>query len=155
MANYTIQQRPEILIMGIACRTSNAPGVGEKEIPQLWQRFYQEEIMEQVPNRTSDEVIALYCEYEGDHTAPYTLVIGCPVSAVDALPEGLVAKSIPKGAYAEYQAVGEHPAALVKTWGEVWATDLPRTYGGDYEVYAETFASDSPQKVGVYIGLEA
>ncbi len=34
---------------------------------------------------------------EGDYTQPYSLVIGCPVSSLDAVPEGMVAKMISPG----------------------------------------------------------
>lgn len=85
---------------------------------------------------------------------PYSVVIGCPVSMLDKVPEGLVVKQIPGGTYAVYRAIGEHPQTLIETWGEIWQTDLPRTYTGDYEVYGKKFTSSSPQEVEVFIAIE-
>ena len=154
MANYTVVKKPDILLLGIECRTSNDSGAAINDIPVLWERFYNEGIISQIPDKTSNEVIALYCDYEGDHTQPYSVVIGCPVSAIDVVPEGLVAKKIPGGTYAAYQAIGEHPKSLIETWGEIWQTDLPRTFTGDYEVYGENFTTDSPQEVDIFIALK-
>lgn len=154
MSNYTIVKKPEILLVGIECRTSNNSGAAENDISALWERFYSENIIDQIPEKVSDEVIALYCDYEGDHTHPYSVVIGCPVGKVDEIPEGIVVKRIPGGTYAAYRAIGEHPQPLIKTWGEIWQSDLPRTYTGDYEVYGEKFTSNNPQEVEVLIAIE-
>ena len=153
MSNYTVLKKPEIFLVGIDCRTSNDPGAAMNDIPALWERFFQENIISQIPHKVSDEVIALYCDYEGDHTKPYTLVIGCPVSGLEDVPEGFVSKKIPGGTYAAYSAVGEHPQTLIETWGEIWKTELPRTYSGDYEVYGKKFSSGSPQEVEVFIAI--
>jgi predicted transcriptional regulator YdeE len=97
---------------------------------------------------------SIYCDYEGDYTQPYSLVIGCPVSSFDVIPQGMVAKSIPTGFYAIFHAIGEHPKSLIETWGNIWqCPDLERTYTGDYEVYGDKF-SGSPQEVVVCIAIE-
>lgn len=154
MENYTIVKRAPILLVGIECRTSNAPEDAPQDIPRLWGQFYSEGIINQITNKVSNEVIALYCDYEGDYTQPYSLVIGCAVTSLDNVPEGMVAKKIPESSYAFFRAIGEHPSSLIETWGNVWKTDLKRTYTGDYELYGEKFTSESPQEVEVYIAIE-
>lgn len=150
-----IIQKPALQIIGISCRTSNAPEDAAKDIPALWGRFYSEDIINKIPNKASDEVIALYCDYEGDYTKPYSLVIGCPVSSTDEIPEGMRAKLVPACPYAVFKAVGEHPSALIQTWTKIWQTDLKRTYTGDYELYGKDFFAASPQAVEVYIAVKS
>lgn len=152
--NYTIIQKPPVTVVGIECRTSNAPDAGPQDIPRLWGEFHSHEIANQIPNKASNDVIALYCDYEGDYTQPYTLVIGCPVKNVDSIPEGMVAKTVPGGAYALFRSVGEYPATLIETWGEIWQTELKRTYSGDFEFYGEKFLS-TPKEVEVLIAIES
>ena len=147
MKNYTVVEKPSIMVVGIKCRTSNAPEDGPQDIPRLWGQFYSESVINQIPNKISHEVIALYCDYEGDYTQPYSLVIGCPVSSLDNIPKGMACKIIPAGSYAVFRAVGEHPASLIETWGNIWQTDLKRTYTGDYEFYGAKFTSGSPKEV--------
>ncbi len=154
MKDYIIIQKPPINVIGIECRTSNAPEDGPQDIPRLWGQFYSEDIPNKIPNKVSNEVIALYCDYEGDHTQPYSLVIGCPVTSLSDVPVGMVAKTIPAGSYAVFRAIGEYPASLIETWGNIWKTELKRTYTGDYEFYGEKFSSRSPQEVEVYIAIE-
>jgi predicted transcriptional regulator YdeE len=154
MDTYTIIQKPSMVIVGIECRTSNAPDAGPVDIPKLWGQFYSENIMDQIPDKASNEVIALYCDYEGDHTQPYSLVIGCPVKSLHEVPEGMVAKITPAASYAVFRAVGEYPKSLIETWGAIWQSGLERTYTGDFELYGDKFFSGSPQEVEVYIAVE-
>jgi predicted transcriptional regulator YdeE/GNAT superfamily N-acetyltransferase len=156
MGTHEVVQKPAILVIGIDCRTSNAPEAGPQDIPKLWGRFYGEDIKSRIPNKTSNEVIALYCDYEGDYTQPYSVVIGCPVSSIDAIPEGMVAKTIPASSYAIFRATGEHPKALIETWGNIWKQpNLERTYTSDFELYGNKFMSGSPKEVEVYIGVNS
>ena len=155
MEKYTILQKPPLMIVGISCRTSNAPEAGPQDIPRLWGRFYNEDIMNKIPNKASHEVIALYCDYEGDYTKPYSIVIGCPVNSVEVVPPGMVAKTIPSGSFAVFRAVGEHPASLIETWGKIWQTELKRSYTGDYEFYGDKYISGSPKEVEVLIAIES
>ncbi|MFI5342816.1 MAG: GyrI-like domain-containing protein [Chlamydiales bacterium] len=154
MENYTVVHKPTMMIVGIACRTSNAPDAGPQDIPRLWGQFYSEVIINQIPNKVSNEVVALYCDYEGDYTQPYSLVIGCPVHSVDVIPKGMVTKIIPSGSYALFRAVGEYPASLIETWGTIWQTKLMRTYTGDFEFYGDQFTSGSPKEVEVLIAIK-
>lgn len=155
MMPYEIQHKPAVLMIGITCRTSNEPERGPVDIPKLWGKFSAEGIINKIPNKASDEVIALYCDYEGDYTKPYSIVIGCPVTSIDTIPEGMVAKTIPESSYAVFQAVGEYPNSLIRTWQDVWQrTDLQRTYGGDFEWYGTKFLSGSDTTVEVSIGIE-
>lgn len=151
--NYTVGERPSMILVGIDCRTYNDPEVAPKDIGQLWSRFFSENVAGQIQNKASNEVICLYFDYEGDYTQPYTCVIGCPVSSIDAIPEGMVAKTLPASTYAVFQAIGEFPKAIGDTWGTVWQTKLNRTYTGDFEVYGENFFNIQ-QGAEVFIAIE-
>ena len=149
MKNYRVEQRPAMMVAGIECRTSNAPDAAPKDIPKLWDTFYREQVSMQIPNKVSNDVIVLYCDYEGDHTKPYSCVIGCQVGSMNTVPEGMVAKRLPETSYAIFRSIGEQPKSVVETWGQIWKTDLPRTYTGDYEVYRDM----APKEVEVCIAI--
>lgn len=153
MPAYVTVQRPVLMVIGIECRTSNDPDAAPQDIPLLWQKFYAEEIYNKVPNKASEEVIALYCDYEGDYTQPYSCVIGCPVSSLEQIPDGMVAKTIPAATFAVYKAAGEFPKSLIDTWGLIWSSPLKRTYVGDFEVYGKGFSGPS-KEVEVLVAIE-
>jgi len=141
MQNYKVIQKPTIMVIGIECRTSNAPEAGPHDIPKLWEKFNKENIISKIPNKA-------------DYTQPYSLIIGCQVSSLDDIPKGMVTKTISAGSYAIFPAIGEHPKALIETWSHIWQQrNLDRTYTGDYEVYGDKFISGSPKEVDVYIAI--
>jgi predicted transcriptional regulator YdeE len=52
-------------------------------------------------------------KYEGDYTKPYSWILGCEVSSLDEIPEGLVGKVIPESKYAVFTTQGEFPQGLI------------------------------------------
>ncbi len=154
MANVKTMRKPAAIIIGIECRTSNHPEAGPQDIPKLWQKFYQEGIAAKIPNKISDEVIALYCDYEGDYTLPYSIVIGCPVSSAEVIPEGMVAKTIPASTFAVFETTEDFPKSLIDTWVRIWKSGMKRTYSGDYELYGKQFAEGVSKKVDVLVAIE-
>lgn len=146
--SFTTEQQPEMHIVGISVRTSNAPGKASVDIPQLWTKFYSENIPGRIPNKASDHGVALYCDYEGDHTKPYTLILGCPVTSLDNIPEGLEGRTIPAGIYAKFPCTGKPPESIFSMWQTIWQEkNLNRTYIADYELYT------SPEDVSIFIGI--
>lgn len=150
---YQTVQRPDLTVMGIECRTSNAPDKGPIDIPKHWERFFSENISSLIPNKASNDIIALYCDYEKDDTLPYSIVIGYAVDSVDTIPEGLVAKNVPGGTFAVFPVHGQYPQSLIATWQKIWQTkDLHRTFTSDYELYGDKFfLGGSPLQIFIAI----
>nr|NGX46557.1 hypothetical protein [Chlamydiota bacterium] len=72
---YEVVELAPKYIMGLEVRTSNQPGEAEKDIPLLWEQFFQNGGTEPIPNKINGDIIALYSGYEGDYTEPYSVVI--------------------------------------------------------------------------------
>lgn len=152
--NYKILEKPAFLCIGIEMRTENAPEKAMKDIPALWEKFYKEHILDQIPNKISFDVYGLYTDYEEDYTKPYSLIIGCMVSSLEQIPEGMVGKKIPAAKYAVFTAKGAFPESLIRTWNEIWKTPLARKYLCDFEWYGPRFADSEHPEVDVFIGIE-
>lgn len=147
----TTQQCAGFDIVGIGIRTSNEDGQAAAAINTLWQNFFEFEVIDKIPNREGPELYAVYWAYEGDHTKPYRFTIGCKTSA-DA-PRGLEKVSILPGLYHVDAAQGEQPAALVKTWENVWKSDLSRAFATDFEIYGRRFFEPGLHEVLVHVGI--
>lgn len=128
----------ELTIVGLAIRTSNDPGKADRDIPQLWEKFMADNTASRIPNKVSETIYAIYTDYEGDHSQPYTLVIGCNVSSLDNIPEDMTVKIVPESNYAQFIAKGDLTKdAVINTWMDIWNTNLNRTYTTDIEIYGE------------------
>ena len=160
MTNPTLVSYDSMNIIGIQIRTSNQqekdPAIAKN--PQLWQRFFIENIAGKIPNKIHDtQLFGLYTEYEGDHTGEYSLVVGAPVKTLQTIPAGMVGMSISPSTYYKFIGQGPMPQTVIATWQTIWdyfAQDqhdqlYQRTFHADFELYDST----KPDYVEIYIGV--
>ena len=145
----------KIDILGISVRTSNNNGQAARDIPALWNRFIVEGLVGKIPNKVDETIYCLYTDYEKDHTTPYTTILGCAVSTLVDIPEGMVAKSIEVANYQKYIAKGSLKEGIVfNEWVKIWNSDLDRAYTTDYEVYGVKAANNENAEVDIFIALK-
>lgn len=141
-------------LIGISVRTTNQNGQGIKDIGGLWERFFSENILETIPNKTNSEIYALYTDYESDFTEPYTTIIGCKVENLDEIPEGMIGKSLEGGNYLHLTARGDiHQGLVGSKWGEIWNSDMNRSYTADFEIYGEKAQNPQDAEVDFFIAV--
>ena len=136
-------------LAGLETRASNDD---PSPIGALWGSFFSDARMQEVP-ALDDDVVAVYCEYEGDHTRPYTFFLGRRIAAdaclPEGLPEGILRRRVPAGKFARIVSVGEQPGAMIATWQEIWGMPLARRYDHDFELHP----SADPTRVEIHVGV--
>ncbi len=141
-------------IIGISVPTSNQNGQAAIDIPALWQRFFSEKCLDIIPNKTDNTVYAIYCDYEGDHTLPYTTLIGCRVDSLEQIPAGFTAKTIEANRYSVFTASGKMRDGIVfKAWTHIWQSQVNRNYIADFEVYDEKALDPDNASIDIYVGI--
>ncbi|HAA15422.1 MAG TPA: AraC family transcriptional regulator [Cytophagales bacterium] len=141
-------------VIGISVRTTNANGQSAQDIGALWQRFLSEGIAQKLPNKTSPEILCIYTNYEGDHTLPYDTFLGCKVSSLDEVPEGLEGRAFQGGAYTKVEAKGDLTKGIVyDAWVDIWGQDMNRTFTADFEVYGEKAQNREDAEVEIFVGV--
>lgn len=150
--NHIIEHQKEKFFIGLELRTNNEEC--SLAIPAHKDRFFKENILSKIPNRINGDILALYTDYEGDYTKPYSWILGCEVSNLAQIPEGLVGKIIPESKYAVFTTQGEFPKGLIAAWQNVWKSNLHRSYTSDFEVYRSDFDPQLNPEVKVYIAVE-
>ncbi len=142
-------------LIGIAIRTTNEGQKSDKEIAELWQRFMDENILEKIPNKGDYTIYSLYTEYEDDHTKPYTAILGCKVSHLDEIPEGMTGKSFDGGTYIKTSAKGDLMKGLiVNHWAKIWKMELDRAYTADFETFGKNAQNPSDAEVDFYVAIK-
>ncbi len=149
---HVIENLKKKFFIGLELQTNNEDC--SLAIPARKEKFFQENTLEKIPNKINQEIMTLYTDYEGDHTKPYSWLLGCEVSSLDEVPPGLVGKIIPESKYAVYTSVGEFPHGLIAVGQEIWKSSLNRSYTNDFEVYPSNFDPQRHPEVKVYIAIE-
>jgi len=100
-------------------------------------------------------VETIYTDFESDYTGKYTAIIGHKVATLDAIPIGMVSKTIPSGKYQSFIAKGTMPAAVGITWQQIWAKGktLNRAYQADFEIYGAKAQNGDNSLVNIYVGV--
>lgn len=141
-------------IVGISIRTTNENGQASEEIAELWGKFMSESILTKIPNKVDNEIYSLYTDYEGDHTKPYTAILGCKVENLNNIPSGMVGKSFSGGTYTKTTAKGDLMQGLVVSqWSKIFEMELDRTYNADFEIFGEKAQNPSDAEVDFYVGV--
>jgi len=156
-----IVQQAEFSVVGIEARTS-----GQKEmsndglVPQMWQRFYQEGVLDKIPSRADQNVYALYTDFASNRMGEYTVVIGAKVKDKSQVPAGMALKTIPAGKYAVLtSAKGPAPSVIPEAWMKIAAMEDKdqlggkRAYKADFEVYGPGSDPQNSQ-ADLYVGLK-
>jgi predicted transcriptional regulator YdeE len=142
-------------IIGIAVRTTNQNGQSGKDIPELWNRFMAEGILEKIPNKIDNTVYCIYTDYESDYTKPYTTILGSKVANTDNIPEGMVGKNFDGGNYTKYTATGNLMQGVVfNEWTKIWNSTIERAYTADFEVYGPKAQNPADAAVDIFIALK-
>ena len=144
----------ELIIAGMEIRTSNDAGQAEKAIPQLWGEFMQANLPSKLSDIACSTMYAVYSDYEGDHTKPYTMMLGYEVTNAANVPESLSVRIVPIAEYETFTAKGDLTQnAVIDAWKEVWQSDINRTYKTDLEVYGEKAANPANGEAELWIGV--
>lgn len=142
-------------VIGIAVSTTNENGKSAQDIGQLWRRFMSESIAEKIPNKMDASVFSIYTNYQGDHTQPYDTILGCKVSTLDEIPEGMVGQAFDGGTYGKFVSKGDLTKGLVfGTWSEINQRKLKRVFTADFELYGEKAQNPTDAEVEVYVGIK-
>lgn len=145
-----------IQIIGISVTTTNEGGQAMQDIGAMWGRFKGQDIHSAIPNKVNGNIYCIYTNYEGDHTKPYDVVLGCQVNSIEDIPEGLVSHTIDANAYKIYSAKGNLTTgqAVGQKWMEIWEADLNRNFKSDFELYSENTVDPTDGVVEIYVGVD-
>jgi predicted transcriptional regulator YdeE len=143
----------QFFLVGISVRTTNQNGQSAQDIGGLWTRFTTENLGQQISAKVSDDMYCVYTDYESDHTARYTAILGCRVDSLDNIPDGFTGITVPAGDYQVFYLAGEFPANIGAAWQEIWASDIDRKYASDYDWYKGDAKSFEETDARIYLGV--
>ncbi|TGL37547.1 GyrI-like domain-containing protein [Leptospira perdikensis] len=147
-------------LVGIKARTSNREEVsGNGKIAALWERFWGEGILSQIPNQTNPtELIVTYTEFESDENGEYTILIGAAVESVGELKEHLTSIKIPASDYIQVPTTWGPIAEIgLTTWKSIWSDEKlrkNRSYIADLEIYGVNAKDPNHSQFDIYLGIK-
>jgi len=157
-----VVHQDEFFVVGIEARTTGEKELsGDGAIPGLWQKFYQEHVLEKILKKADQNIYVLYTNYSRDRMGEYTVVIGAKVKDKSPVPSGMVLKTVPAGQYAVLTSEkGPAPSVIPTAWQKMWAMEDKdqlggkRAYNTDFEVYDQRASDPQNLQADLYVGLK-
>ncbi|MEW7292535.1 GyrI-like domain-containing protein [Aquimarina sp. 2304DJ70-9] len=141
-------------VIGLSVRTRNKDQHITKDIQNLWNTFIKQNTILKIPNRLDDTLFGIYTDYENGASGYYTTIVGCKVSSLDTIPEGMVGITIKDGDYSRFTAKGDVTKdAIPDAWGKIWNANLNRVFATDFEVYDDRAQDPTNAEVDIFIGI--
>ena len=125
-----------------------------------WTKQKNENIFEKIHHKVyPDVILGFYTNYTSDFSLTsgyYSLIIGCPVSKIDDVAEGMAIKNISAGKYAVFTANGRLEEAVARVWLEEICQNkkIQRTFTNDFEWYDSKSTNDESCVVKIYISIK-
>ena len=143
------------MVIGISVTTTNENGKSSQDIGELWAKFISEKLLDKIPNKINSEIYSIYTNYQGDHTKPYDTILGCKVSTLDTIPQGMVGQSFKGGTYSKFVSKGDLTKGVVfETWSEIWNMNLDRVFTADFELYGEKAQNPTNAEVDILVAIK-
>jgi predicted transcriptional regulator YdeE len=147
-------------VIGIEARTNNSREATENgAIPKQWQRLFKENLLDRIPDRLDQSIVAVYTNYASDWNGDYTYILGAKVKPGSKAPAGMVSVIIPSGKYLEFVSVrGPSPQVVPELWKQIWSYfhefgNQARAYQADFERYDDLSDPNNVQ-VRIFIGVK-
>lgn len=147
-------------VVGISGRTNNAKEMTtDGVIGKLWGRLMHENLLAKIPNRSDENIIAVYTDYASDHRGDYTYTLGAKVTRASEIPPGMTAVKVVTGKYEDFTSErGPASEVVPEIWQKI--NGLPktapggdRTYQSDFEVYDQRARNPQDAVVEVFVGI--
>ena len=146
-------EKDEFRLIGLKLnnKTTNESRQSSIDCGNLWQKFETENFAERIPDKLSNEIYAVYYDYEGGHTKPFSYFIGCKVKFDTQNSLGMDSLIIPAESYYKVIAKGKMPDCVADSWKKIWELIIDRAFQFDFEIYDERSKDWSNAEVEVFI----
>lgn len=146
---------PNFKLVGIKLegKTTNENGQSNVDCGELWRKFETEDLINRISSKLSSEIYAVYYDYEGDHTMPFSYFIGCKVDENTEIPNGLQSLEIPEQKYNKVLAKGQMPKCVSDAWKEIWEKEAGRNFAYDFELYDRRSRDWKDAEVDIFLSV--
>jgi predicted transcriptional regulator YdeE len=134
-------------------KTTTRGGQASMDCRRLWEIFNAEFYFNKIIDKISNEIYAVYYDYEGEKGERFSYFIGCKVPYESAMTEGMKTIEIPSGTYMYNPVKGKLPESIANTWKQINQTAQGRAYEFDFEVYTDKSMDWEDAEIDVFISV--
>ncbi|WP_101842695.1 AraC family transcriptional regulator [Halobacillus sp. Marseille-P3879] len=158
-----IVTKPAFHIIGYELKTKNTNGQNDKDIPQFWQQYLQNQLSSNIPDPLHTNEELGICTDFSPETGEFVYVIGMEVEEGSEAPEGLVYRSFPELTYTVFTTPKadeeSFPSTIQSTWNYIFTEWFPQSgyeHSGivDFELYDKRCYGAENKQIDIYIPIQ-
>ncbi|WP_456278666.1 AraC family transcriptional regulator [Bacillus sp. AK128] len=158
-----IIKKPELHIIGYELKTRNVDGQNNRDIPEFWQQYMQNQLGCKIPNPIHQNQELGICTDFNPETGEFVYVIGMEVPKGTDVPEGMVSITIPELEYAVFTTPKSDEksftSSIQSTWNQIFTEWFPKSnYEHDgtveFELYDERCYGAVDKEMDLYIPVK-
>ncbi|ASS74373.1 hypothetical protein CIG75_04825 [Tumebacillus algifaecis] len=157
----TIVTRSAFKLIGYGLETETNEGKNHQDIPAFWQRYIQENLGANIPNKLRPSVEIGICTNFEPETGRFSYVIGFEAETFDNVPEGMMCITVPEATYAVFTTPkvsnADFPSSIQQTWAQAFQEWFPtsgyQACTPEFEWYDERSESDTDKQMDIYIAI--
>ena len=162
--DYRIIEKPLFHIVGKALRVATRDGENLRRIPRFWEECQRDGSHDQLAALASqgavvgDATLGICTDFAED-MEEFTYMIAAERQN-EAVPDGMIQKTIPAATWAVFEARGAMPDAIQTVWSRVWSEFFPENKfrhgdGPDLEIYPRGDATQPGYRSEVWVPVVA
>jgi predicted transcriptional regulator YdeE len=136
-------------------KTTIRGGQASMDCSRLWEIFNAEFSFNKITDKISQDIYAVYYDYEGENSEQFSYFIGCKVPADSGKTEGLKVIEIPAGTYRKIRVKGKLPESIANTWEQINQAAQGRAFGYDFEVYSDKSMDWEDAEIDVFVSVNS
>jgi predicted transcriptional regulator YdeE len=144
----------KLIGLALAGKTTNQNDQSGIDCGNLWEKFEKEHFADRIPGKLSNNIYAVYYNYDGDHTRPFSYFIGCRIKDDVPIPPEMTQLVIPAGNFIKVVAKGKMPDCVANSWKDIWNSETDRIFDYDYEVYDERSMDWNNAEVDIFLSVK-
>lgn len=141
-------------IAGVSLVSSTFNDMVVKDLDELWEYFYQNDIGRYIPHKDDQKIYVLFSNYDNPEVSAITITIGYKVKAKEGIHKDIDQVDIPSMYFGIIQIDPPFEQNTAKTWEQIYASELDRSNTFDLEVYTYNEETLNPEKAQIWAGLE-
>ncbi|MCP3027838.1 AraC family transcriptional regulator [Halobacillus sp. A5] len=155
--------KPAFQIIGYGLKTKNKDGQNNKDIPQFWKQYLQNQLGSSIPKPLhKNEELGICTDFSPD-TGKFVYIIGMEVEEGTKVPEGLMYRRFPELEYAVFTTPKAEEEAFASSiqaaWSYIFTEWFPQSgyeHRGivDFELYDERCYGSENKQIDIYIPIK-
>lgn len=151
---YNKEAKEGFTIAGVSIVSSTFNDKVLKDMDELWDYFYQNDIGRYIPQKDKGKIYVLFSDYDEPEVSAVTVTIGYKIKSEKGIHKDINKVQIPPMNFGIFYVSRPFEENVVSTWEQIYASELERSNTFDLEVYQFNEQTLEIESVQVWTGLE-